>query len=51
MPMLGVRYVGEEAVLEAYDGLHRVRWNYERDLPSVEFEAVGKPEMVGLVRG
>ena len=39
--------VGEEAVLEAYDGLHRVRWNYERDLPSVEFEAVGKPEMAG----
>ena len=39
--------VGEAAVLEAYDGLHRVRWNYERDLPSVEFEAVGKPEMAG----
>ncbi|MAO45875.1 MAG: diaminopimelate epimerase, partial [Crocinitomicaceae bacterium] len=40
-------WVGEEAVLEACDGLHRVRWNYERGLPSVEFEAVAKPEMAG----
>ena len=54
MPMLGGEgCVGEEAVLEAYDGLHRVRWNAERDLPSVEFG--GRREAGdgrgGLVRG
>jgi diaminopimelate epimerase len=36
-------WVGDEAVFEACDGLHRVRWNAELNLPSVEFESVEAP--------
>ena len=36
-------WLGDEAVLEAFDGLHKVRWNSEHDLPSVQFESVEMP--------
>ena len=36
-------WVGDEAVLEACDGLHKVRWNKEYSLPSVQFESVDTP--------
>jgi diaminopimelate epimerase len=39
-------WVGDEAVFEACDGLHRVRWSVELDLPSVEFESVEMPDEV-----
>lgn len=39
-------WLGDEAVLEAFDGLHKVRWNSEYDLPSVQFEIVGIPTEV-----
>ena len=41
-------WVGDEAIFVACDGLHRVRWNLDLNLPSVEFEKVGLPkEVVG----
>ena len=34
-------------MLEACDGLHRVKWNAEFDLPSVEFESIDIPVEAG----
>ena len=43
-PTLGERGgVGDEAVLEACDGLHKVRWNKEYSLPSVQFASLDTP--------
>ncbi len=36
-------WVGDTAVFKACDGLHYVRWNLERDIPSVEFRSVQQP--------
>ena len=39
-------WVGDEAIFEACDGLHKVRWNSDLNLPSVEFENVEVPKEV-----
>ena len=39
-------WVGDEAVLEACNGLHKVSWNKEYSLPSVQFESVNTPIIV-----
>jgi len=36
-------WVGDFAVFKACDGLHSVRWNSERDIPSLEFRSVQHP--------
>ncbi|MBM56299.1 MAG: diaminopimelate epimerase [Euryarchaeota archaeon] len=40
-------WLKDQAVLEACDGLHRVKWNAEFDLPSVEFESIDIPVQAG----